>query len=376
MNRADAVHFAPHARRSAKKGQTTLTTHSHPHSFSHMLLLTLSVSLMLFLRAPMAAHGQTVAQDRPAFVEDSPKVLGEAYGYCIGQSLLLAAIERRFPSLAGQVKYARYQFDGAFSKSIGAIESVMRERAGRKWDSVRSSMVAQFSSQASPQAAQMTMEQASEFLTEVQRRAKGEIPSPVLEVLLSLNPDYRSNPAQEYVDGFKKTFASDGSGKAKGFSFHIDYPSSWSSEPGNRPNIVRLFKSENGRGPEMILVLIKTIPADAAQDMATSGFPENVSEADLRSFVPESATYLAGGPLTIDGSHGCWIEHALSSTRAGHTIAVRTRIYAVFEREKMIQVQASVSSDKGTASLQEHMKKFHGLFTLVANSLVLDEKWK
>jgi len=318
----------------------------------------------------------TAAMDVPALVEDSPKLLGEAYGYCLGQTLTLDGIARKFPKLSGKVKYAKYRFHDKFGKSVTNIKEIMETKSQGRWKQVHAQIMSQLQDHLRIESASMSYRDAVAFLDDVDRRTKGEIPSPILETLLILNPDYRENPAQEIADKFTKRYSCDGSGKAKGVQFHLDYPSSWSSEPGNRPNIVRVFASENGKGKETILVLIKTIPVDVIQEMKAIGFPEKITKNELKSFMPAASTYCGSNPVTIEGVPGCWFEFLVSSSRMGVEISTRTRIYLLIHDNKWIQIQCSIVSASRKNLLKEEMNRFDPLFKLVANSFVLDSKWR
>lgn len=57
-----------------------------------------------------------------------------------------------------------------------------------------------------------------------------------------------------------RVFRTQGHPKAKGVDFQVRYPASWRPAEGERPNIIQKFVSENGRGLESIMLVVKDIP--------------------------------------------------------------------------------------------------------------------
>ena len=94
----------------------------------------------------------------------------------------------------------------------------------------------------------------------VRARAKGDLPTPVIQTLLMFKPRYIRSPTAEFSDGYRQRYESAGTGKAKGVAFNLQVPISWKAMEGNRPNVVAKFVSENGRGLEFFVVLIRAMP--------------------------------------------------------------------------------------------------------------------
>ena len=66
----------------------------------------------------------------------------------------------------------------------------------------------------------ITNELAVNFLKTVNSRAKGDIPSPHLETLLTINPDFYETPQLEFIKGFTKIFRTENHPKAKGIDIN------------------------------------------------------------------------------------------------------------------------------------------------------------
>ena len=133
----------------------------------------------------------------------------------------------------------------------------------------------------------ITESDAINFITEVKQRAKGHIESPILETLLIFKKGYQEKPEREFLDGYKYRYESDGTGKAKDVAFSIEIPKTWVSKEARRPNIVQKFISENGRGFEHIMILIKENTDGGNQRITQQDVADMLNSDDIKYFLPE-----------------------------------------------------------------------------------------
>ncbi len=320
----------------------------------------------------------TSADNEPVLTDAAVRDVGQTYGFYLGQSFSLDAIEQKFPDIAPQARIAKLQFDVSFAPSIKNIDAVLGRRGG-EWSKVKTELQDKIATTLGSQT--LTTDSAKEFAEAVTKRAKGNIPSPVIETLLTFHPAYISKPWTEFVDGFKTRFSSGGSGKAKGVRFHLDHPKSWSSADGNRPNIVRKFVSQNGRGFETIMVIVKSLPFPPGQKPTDKEIAEMVAEVatpkELKEMLPDGASFVAGGPLKLDGRPGFFQRYSMKQERLDFTVSSLAVSYTVYYQTSMIQIQCQVSSEgKDEQSLKQRFDKFEPLFKLVANSFVIESQWK
>ncbi len=328
------------------------------------------------LRASLAHCA--AAFNGPVLTDAAARDIGHTYGFYLGQSFSLDAIEQQFPGLAPQARLSRLTFDAKFGSSITNMDAFLSRRSG-EWSKVKSELQDRIKTTLDTQT--LTPNSAKQFVESVVRRAKGEVDSPAIETLLIFNPSYISKPENEFVDGFKARFTSDGSGKAKGVRFHLDYPKSWSTAEGNRPNIVRKFVSQSGRGLEMIMVGVKALPFSAGQKPTDKDVEEMVTEIatqkELKEMLPDGASFVAGGPLRLDGRPGVFQKYSIKQQRLDLTISLYVVSYMVYYQTSMIQIQCQVSSEaKDEQSLKQRFDKFEPLFRLAANSFVIESQWK
>lgn len=252
-------------------------------------------------------------------------------------------------------------------------------REGSEWAKIKTETRAKIAAALGSQT--LTPDSAKSFVETVSKRAKGEIPSPYIETLLTFHPSYIAKPGREFLDGFKARFTSDGSGKAKGVRFHLDYPKSWSSADGNRPNIVRKFVSQNGRGFEMIMVLVKSLPLSPGQKLTDKDIEDMVAELAtpkaLKENLPDGASFVSGGPLRLDARPGFYKKYYVKQAVLDSTISSLIVSYNVCYQTSMISIQCQVISEaKEEQSLKQRFERFEPLFKLVINSFVIETQWK
>ena len=161
----------------------------------------------------------------------------------------------------------------------------------------------------------------------------------------------------------------------------MDYPKSWSSANGNRPNVVRKFVSQNGRGFEIILVTIKPLPLPSGQKPTEKDTEQMVAgiatNEGLKEMLPAGAIFLSGGQLRLDGKPGFFQKYSLRQQQLDIALSTLTVSYTIYYQTAMIQIQCQTGGEaEDEMILKERFKKFETLFRLVANSLVIESQWK
>ena len=349
---------------------------NHPVKYKHNIVAFVLATTLL--ASCCCAFQVWSAEDEPVLTDAAVRDIGQTYGFHLGQSFSLDAIEQKFADLAPQARIARLQFDSSFASSITNMDAVLTRKGG-EWPKVKTELREKIAATLGSQT--LTPDSAKSFVETVSKRAKGEIPSPVIETLLTFHPSYIAKPGSEFLDGFKARFTSDGSGKAKGVRFHLDYPKSWSSADGNRPNIVRKFVSQNGRGFEMIMVMVKSLPLPPGQKLTDKDIEKMVAEVatpkELKEMLPDGASFVSGGPLRLDGRPGFYQKYSLKQQRLDFTLSSLAVSYTVYYQTSMIQIQCHVGSEaKEEQGLKQRFERFEPLFKLVANSFVIESQWK
>ncbi|RLW61172.1 MAG: hypothetical protein B6D75_03640 [gamma proteobacterium symbiont of Stewartia floridana] len=303
------------------------------------------------------------------------KDIGKAYGFCLGQNYSLSEISKQYPSLSGLALIAEKEFSAAFKSSIEGMNTLMAKYAENEWKRIKKQLTNQIAN--SINIEQISETQARQFVELVRERAKGNIDSPVIETLLLFKSGYENNPEREFLDGFKYKYSTNGVGKAKGVAFSIDSPKTWVAKEGNRPNIVQKFVSDNGRGLELLLILIIEVPLQPGEKITEKDVLEILNPKDIQDFMPDGGLYLNSGKLTLENLPGFWVHFKMDGARVRNTFGMEAIMYTIFYKNKMIQIHGQVmTSINGEPAKRGGLKKYEKLFDLMANSFVISNMYK
>lgn len=332
-------------------------------------VVRLILLLLVLMVSPLNAYAEIKLSNPLA------KDIGQAYGFYLGQNYSLSEISKKYPSLSGLALIAEKEFSATFKSSIDGMDALMAKYAKSEWNKIKAQLTTQIAS--SINIEQISETQARQFVEQVRERAKGNIESPVIETMLLFKSGYEKNPEREFLDGYKFKYSTNGAGKAKGVAFSIESPKTWVAKEGNRPNIVQKFVSENGRGLEFLLILIKEIPLQPGEKITEKDISEILNPKDIQDFIPDGGVYLNSGKLTLENLPGFWVHFKMDMARMRNTVGMETIMYTIFYKNKMIQIQGQVvSSINGEPAERGGLKKYEKLFDLMANSFVISSMYK
>lgn len=332
-------------------------------------VVRLILLLLVLMVSPLNAYAEIKLSNPLA------KDIGQAYGFYLGQNYSLSEISKKYPSLSGLALIAEKEFSATFKSSIDGMDALMAKYAKSEWNKIKAQLTTQIAS--SINIEQISETQARQFVEQVRERAKGNIESPVIETMLLFKSGYEKNPEREFLDGYKFKYSTNGAGKAKGVAFSIESPKTWVAKEGNRPNIVQKFVSENGRGLELLLILIKEIPLQPGEKITEKDISEILNPKDIQDFIPDGGVYLNSGKLTLENLPGFWVHFKMDMARMRNTVGMETIMYTIFYKNKMIQIQGQVvSSINGEPAERGGLKKYEKLFDLMANSFVISSMYK
>ena len=202
----------------------------------------------------------------------------------------------------------------------------------------------------------------------------------LLIALLPVNGAFAVTPAaKEFISGNRTKFSTAGHPKSKGINMALSYPNSWLAQEGERPNIVQKFFSEGGRGLEGALIMNKKLELPPGTVMSENDLKDFFTPAEMKTMVPPGAKFIQAKPTAIEGIPAGILEFSMRQERAGLTIDMQFITYSFIYGTTMVQLQCMVSTGiAGTppAVLARKMADFKPIFFLMANSIVLQDKWK
>ena len=327
--------------------------------------------LIVFVFLVLTAHTQTVV----AQTIEAPlyKDLSRTLGFIMGQRFTLNIIKAEYPNLALQAQVAESEFESSFSNAekniIYALQEILKEECPEFLEILEQQVNEILSTQ------QLNQEVAARFITEVESRARGEMPSPILETLLTYQ--FIDWPMEEFTLGYNRVFRTKNHPKAKGVDFQIRYPISWRPEEGERPNTIQTFTSENGRGLEMFLLMVKDIPLPLGYTPTKQDLDDFFIESELKEMVPEGARYVSAKPIVLDNHKGAMIIFDYTLQRLDMTLTTRCLQFITIYERKMIWINCFISTLPGEeGELQERFNRFEPLFKMIGNTFIIQEQYK
>ena len=331
-------------------------------------------TVRLLIVSALLAVASTHAQSALSETSEAPlhADLGKALGFIMGQRFSLNRIKNKYPKLDLRVQKAELEFKSAFGIAEKNTEKALQDMLRDKYPEYKEKIEKQLESMLSSQ--KLDQDIAVQFIDEVQSRSKGKIPSPILETLLTYQ--FKDRPVQEFESGYDRVFSSKEQPKAKGVDFQIRYPTSWRPEEGERPNVIQKFTSENGRGLEMFLIMIKDISLPPGYKLTQEELNEFFSEGTLREMVPDGGRFISAKPILLDNHKGAMVLFDQTAQRLDMTLKMRSLHFITVCDSKMIFIQCMVSNPPGKEmELKERFNLFEPLFKQIANSFVIQGQY-
>lgn len=173
-------------------------------------------------------------------------------------------------------------------------------------------------------------------------------------------------------------FSTTGHPKAKGAKFSFKYPKSWIAKEGARPNIVQKFISENGSGIAMLGITVRSFPLPPGSQPSADDLKEIFDPENQKGLLPTGTILLGAKTTQIDGQLAGIVETFQHGENAG--IKVDSQMFAVsfFDGGLLVILQFAISSvpDVRSVDLEKSMAEYKPLFTLIANSIVVESRWQ
>lgn len=313
------------------------------------------------------------------------KDIHTTYGFVIGQNYRLELIRDRFPQLGLDVSRALNAFSSSpFGEGFNALEKKVRYDSKRLYNDsefIYNKLIKQikdFYLKEPNLPVNLTLDEAREFIYEVNLRAAGQLPDSIISTLLYSNPSYNKNPEKEFLDGWTKVFRTQEHHKSKGVDFSVSIPLSWTSREGNRPNIIQVFESHlelwNTSCNIMVLELNSNFEDDLLKDMKINFF----DLMSLDDIVPEKATLINYKSTRMEGAPAGIVVIDLMSQQMDLVMIMRITQFMIIHNDKLVLIQfinGVEAKHETSVSLTSLQEKYYPLFRQIANSLVLNDRY-
>jgi len=297
--------------------------------------------------------------------------LGMVMGYWYGIDYWLDRIGNEYPDMALEIQKSKLELEMAFGKGKTKIEDDLKSIMGEEYksfiDNVRNNIIK------TNDAYSFSKADFYNYLSEVSNMAKGDIPSPVKEILLMYQ--FYETPIAEFSEGFVQIISTEKESKASGLHLKYKIPSTWTTDSGDRPHIVFRHQSERGLGLDNSALFINNLNDELIELNKQQNIGSFFSQEWARDYIPEEATFISYSDFRIDGQPGGKIVYDISYDIAEMTFYYRFAAYVFIYNDKMVLFQES-SGSENKPEVAPRFSKMEPLYDAVAGTLVIMNQWE
>ncbi len=301
--------------------------------------------------------------------------IAQTYGFVEGQKYSLQIIAEKYPDLATEAKLAAFSFDStALGGGFDGVKKEFKATFKDEWPIMKNHIDDNIKKNYS--SAGITKDVAKSFLSEVKSRGKGELPQDILATLLSANSRYNKYPELELIEGWKQVFKSKGHSKSKGADFAVSLPASWSKKEGDRPNVIKTYTSNAGHGDVMCMFIVKDLSLTGGYKLTNKEIKELFQPDELKEFAPDGAKVVEAKYIVLDGEHAGFLVSDLIVRRLDFSVKIRQSTFFTYFMGQLISISFMVHSGLDEEVHESLQKQYRPTFMAIANTLVLNKKYK
>jgi hypothetical protein len=325
------------------------------------------IKILLFLVLNVS-YGQAIKQDKAIRASS-------VYGFFSGIESGLEYTSKFNPNLQSDINQLNYLLTTNFGQSKkNAVKFLNKiddweKRIKPKIDSIKETIFSNIvlSSEV----------EIKSYLKELELKLKGNIPSPLLENILSFQ--YENQPYKEFANGYTYSFNTKGHKKSKNTELIITLPKSWTSQEGKQPNVIQLFTSDCGNGFSTVSLMTAEMPY-SDEDLANLSFEqidkiykEDVfSEEYAKNFI--QGKFISYKPISIAGRAGFLVVSEVTQEKMGMNIKMRNSTYIFHDITYLHIINCGIGTGILTENLEETAVMTDPLFFMIANSIVVPKK--
>ena len=322
----------------------------------------------IFLLIINFSFGQAIKQDKSIRAS-------MVYGYFTGIETTLANISELNPKFRNEVNYLNLLLTTNFGQSKkNAIKYLNRID---NWQEAMKPRMDSLKQLIETNVLFSTNEETAKYLEELEKNLKGNIPSPMLENVLSFQ--YENQPSKEFSNGYTYTFNSKGHTKSKNTELILTIPKSWSSQEGKQPNVIQLFTSDCGNGSSSISILTQEMPY-TKEELGNLTFEEIdklykediFTEEYAKNFI--EGKFISYKPMNIAGRAGFLIVYEVIKEKMGMKIKMRNNAYIFHDMTYLHFINCGIGTPNIEENLEEKAAEINPLFFMIVNSIVIPKK--
>ncbi|YCM42750.1 hypothetical protein V2O64_15695 [Verrucomicrobiaceae bacterium 227] len=290
--------------------------------------------------------------------------LSEAYSTMLQFEGIMAAISKKFPELAEEVKAAEAEMAAsAVGKGFRGVEVELKRRMGREFIAYEKGIRAQIQEFQEDAAKEVDLETAKMGLGTAAAMAKGRVQVDVLRNVIAYNPEYRKDPAKEFSDGWAAGYSSKMDEQKREVNYLLMYPGSW--KPTNLASKAELMALWNDAGHGRHRLSFQSI--NAPDPKYAKMDPVELAKALM---APEG-TLIESGKGKMAGLECGRVVYDLTVEKDQKIVMSRVITYAVLAKEHFVILSLMLGSE-GELGKEELVKKYGPLLAGMAAKLEIE----
>ena len=314
------------------------------------------------------SFGQAIKQDKSIRAS-------MVYGYFTGIETTLANISELNPNFRSEVNNLNLLLTTNFGQS--KKNAIKYLNGIDNWENTMESKMDSLKQLIHTNILFSTNEETAIYLKELEKNLKGNIPSPMLENVLSFQ--YENQPSKEFSNGYTYTFNSKGHKKSKNTELILTIPKSWSSQEGKQPNVIQLFTSDCGNGSSSISIITQEMPYTTEElgnltfEEIDKLYKEDVfTEEYAKNFI--EGKFISYKPMNIAGRAGFLVVYEIIKEKMGMKIKMRNNAYIFHDLTYIHFINCGIGTQNLTENLEEKSTTIDPLFFMIVNSVVVPKK--
>ena len=314
------------------------------------------------------SFGQAIKQDKSIRAS-------MVYGYFTGIETTLANISELNPNFRSEVNHLNLLLTTNFGQS--KKNAIKYLNGIDNWEDTMKSKMDSLKQLIHTNILFSTNEETGIYLKELEKNLKGNIPSPMLENVLSFQ--YENQPSKEFSNGYTYTYNSKGHKKSKNTELILTIPKSWSSQEGKQPNVIQLFTSDCGNGSSSISILTQEMPY-TKEELGNLTFEEIdklykediFTEEYAKNFI--EGKFISYKPMNIAGRAGFLVVYEDMNEKMGMKIKMRNNAYIFHDVTYLHFINCGIGTPNLEENLEEKSTIINPLFFMIVNSIVVPKK--
>lgn len=314
------------------------------------------------------SFGQAIKQDKSIRAS-------MVYGYFTGIETTLANISELNPNFRSEVNHLNLLLTTNFGQS--KKNAIKYLNGIDNWEDTMKSKMDSLKQLIHTNILFSTNEETGIYLKELEKNLKGNIPSPMLENVLSFQ--YENQPSKEFSNGYTYTYNSKGHKKSKNTELILTIPKSWSSQEGKQPNVIQLFTSDCGNGSSSISILTQEMPY-TKEELGNLTFEEIdklykediFTEEYAKNFI--EGKFISYKPMNIAGRAGFLVVYEVINEKMGMKIKMRNNAYIFHDVTYLHFINCGIGTPNLEENLEEKSTIINPLFFMIVNSIVVPKK--